>query len=86
MYAQNIYIDTSKCDRTKCNGECVTKGPNVFAIDSRTNKATVKVPMPFSRTIPPGPSQEEEAGFAIENCPKGAIWGRGEGEAIGHVH
>jgi ferredoxin len=82
MYVRNIYIHTSKCDRAQCNGECVTKGPHVFAIDSRTNKATVIVPMP----LPKPSNQEIEAGFAIEKCPKFAIWGRGEGELSGSIH
>lgn len=77
MKVRKVNIVDSKCDSTKCNQECVRDGPNVFTIDNNTNKAKVKVLSPLND------SQEVEAGYAIGNCPKEAIWGRGEGEPPG---
>ncbi len=88
MYVRRINIDLSKCDAGACGHECVKDGQgiNVFAIDSTTNKAQVKIKPKGDTQDIDDPHLEEEAGKAIGACPKFAIWGRGEGESIGDIH
>jgi len=72
MKVRELFIDE------KCNGceVCTEEYSTLFKIGSG-GKAEVLVSSPLDD------SQEVDAGFAIEKCPVGAIWGRGEGEPPG---
>ena len=85
MYVRHVKIDTNLCDAdvTGCQ-MCKNIEPHVFDVQSG-QKATVKAP--FNNDTPINfPDWEVNAGHAIGNCPKAAIWGRGEGEGLRNPH
>lgn len=79
MIIRNIFIDINKCTGTACNCEnkCYVRFPELFGIDSKSNKAFVKFD-----DIPP--DLKDQAEWALFYCSEqdganaGSILGRGE--------